>query len=96
MTSKYKPNTNYVYERVDGIVYAREAGSDPSTRFEIGRNYDHRTHDSRPLHEQLKEDELWGKIRRAARTNPVLQAELDRVIMLYHLSKDYGKSKNKS
>ena len=57
------------------------------------KDVDHRTVDGRPLHEHLKEQELWGRIRRAARRNPALQAELDRVIMFYHLSKDHGKRK---
>jgi hypothetical protein len=35
----------------------------------------------------LKEDELWRDIRHTAKSNPALQIELDRVIMLYHLSK---------
>jgi hypothetical protein len=39
----------------------------------------------------LRENQLWHEIRLAARTNPALQAELDRVIMFYHLSKKHGK-----
>ena len=42
-------------------------------------------------HRRLSEDQLWSKIRLAARTNPALQAELDRVIMFYHLSEQNGK-----
>ena len=42
-------------------------------------------------HRRLEQDQLWSKIRSAARQNPALQAELDRVIMFYHLSKDHGK-----
>lgn len=49
--------------------------------------HDLRTPDGRPLHEHIKEDQLWGEIRRAARKDPALQSELDRVIMFYHLSK---------
>lgn len=60
------------------------------------QDVDHRTVDGRPLHEHLKEQELWGRIRRAARRNPALQAELDRVIMFYYLSKDDGESKNEN
>jgi hypothetical protein len=52
--------------------------------------FDSRTSDGRPLIEHVKEDKLWGEIRRAAKSNPALQTELDRVIMLYHLSKDDG------
>ena len=96
-----KPDTKYIYERSDGIVYAREFGADPSTRqvvgYESGReydpvsghkiDYDKRTPDGRPLHEHLMEDKMWGEIRRTARTNPTLQDELNRVIMIYKLTK---------
>jgi len=96
-----KPGATYIYERSDGIVYARESGADPSTRqvvgYESGReydpitghkvDYDSRTADGRPLREHIMEDKMWGEIRRAARTNPTLQDELNRVIMIYKLSK---------
>ena len=96
-----KPDTKYIYERSDGIVYAREFGADPSTRqvvgYESGReydpvsghkiDYDKRTPDGRPLHEHLMESKMWGEIRRSARTNPTLQDELNRVIMIYKLTK---------
>ena len=96
-----KPGVTYIYERSDGIVYARESGADPSTRqvvgYESGKeydpitghkvDYDSRTADGRPLREHIMEDKMWGEIRRAARTNPTLQDELNRVIMIYKLSK---------
>jgi hypothetical protein len=96
-----KPDTTYVYERAEGIVYARESGADPSTRQVIGYesgaeydpinghkiDYDRRTSDGRPLHDHMKEDQLWGQIRRAAKTNPTLQDAMNRVIMIYKLSK---------
>ena len=96
-----KPDATYIYERADGIVYAREFGADPSTRqvvgYESGREYDpvsghkidynKRTPDGRPLLDHLMEDKMWGEIRRAARTNPTLQDELNRVIMIYKLTK---------
>ena len=95
------PGATYIYERADGIIYARESGSDPSTRqvigYESGKeydpitghkiNYDSRTSDGRPLREHMLEDKMWGEIRRAAKTNPTLQDEMDRVIMIYKLSK---------
>ena len=83
-----KPGATYIYERDKGTVYAREIGSDPSTRTEIGYNYDSRTEDGRPLHEHIMDSKLWGEIRREARTNVTLQKALDRVIMIYKLSKD--------
>jgi len=82
-------DTPYIYERADGIVYAREFGADPSTRKEIGWDYDSRTNDGRPLREHLKEDQMWGEIRRLAKTNPSLQKALDNAILIYKLS--YGK-----
>jgi hypothetical protein len=83
-----KPGATYIYERNGGTVYAREAGADPSTRKEIGYNFDSRTDDGRPLHDHIMDSKLWGEIRREAKTNPALQKALDRVIMIYRLSKD--------
>jgi hypothetical protein len=40
-----------------------------------------------PLVDHIREDKLWGEIRRAAKTNPALQEALDRVIIIYQLSK---------
>jgi hypothetical protein len=77
------PGATYIYERVGDEVYAREAGS--LERKLIG--YDSRTSDGRPLHEHIKEDQLWGNIRRTAKKNPALQECLDRAIMIYQLSK---------
>ena len=83
-----KPGATYIYERDKGTVYAREIGADPSTKTEIGYNYDSRTEDGRPLREHIMDAKLWGEIRREARTNVTLQKALDRVIMIYKLSKE--------
>ena len=80
------PGATYIYEHTDGVVYAREQGT--STRFEVGRDYDPRTPDGRPLHDHLMDSKMWGEIRREAKTNPTLQSALDRAIMIYRLSKD--------
>ena len=90
-----KPGASLIYERDGNTVYAREAGTDPSTRVEIGWDYDtheeRRDHDIRvsmkKRHDLLMEDKLWGDIRRTARTNPALQDALERAIMIYHLTK---------
>ncbi len=79
-----KPGATYIYERVDDIVYAREAGT--IDRFEIGRDYDPK---AKSVRETVLEDKMWGEIRRLAHTNPTLQDAVDRVIMIYKLSKDY-------
>ena len=96
-----KPDATYIYERTDGIVYAREFGADPSTRQVVGYesgteydpvsghkiDYDKRTPDGRSLHEQLMESKMWGDIHRLAKTTPALQDALERVIMIYKLIK---------
>ena len=101
-----KPGATYIYERVGNEVYAREAGADPNTRVLIGYgydpitgheiDYDKRTHDGRPLIDQIRETKLWGDIHRLARTNPTLQSELERVIMLYHLIKEENNTQHHS
>ena len=85
--SQLEPGATYVYERADGVTYARKMGE--TTRVQIGYDYvpDPRTSDRRPLHEHIMEDKLWGQVRQAARTNPALQDALERVIIVYELSK---------
>jgi hypothetical protein len=91
-----KPGATYVYERDGKTTYAREFGADPSTRQPIGWDYDpeeskrfdSRTSDGRPLHDHIMDGKMWGEIRREAKTNITLQKAIDRVIMIYKLSKD--------
>jgi hypothetical protein len=87
-----KPGVGLVYERNGEEIYAREVGAPTAERKLIGYMYenekDPRTDDGRPLYEHLREDQLWGQIRREARTNVTLQRALDRAIMIYKLSKD--------
>jgi hypothetical protein len=86
------PGATYVYERNGEEIYAREVGK--TERKLIGYQYenkiDPRTDDGRPLYEHIKEDKLWGDIRREAKTNKALQSALDRAILIYQLSKDHG------
>lgn len=84
-----KPGATYIYEKANGVTYAREFGA--TEREAIGWDHDARTSDGRPLSDHLMEDKLWGEIRRAAKTNPALQAALDRAIIIHHLSKKDGK-----
>ena len=87
------PGATYVYERNGEEIYARETGQTERNiiGYQFENKIDPRTHDGRPLYEHIKEDRLWGEIRIEARTNKVLQAALDRAILIYHLSKDHGK-----
>jgi hypothetical protein len=85
-----KPGATYIYERNGEEIYAREFGE--TERKLIGYQYenkiDPRTDDGRPLFEHIREDKMWGEIRREAKTNPALQKVLDRAILVYRLSKD--------
>lgn len=81
------PNATYIYERADGVTYAREVGADPSSRVVMG--WEHRTGSSdMTFAEQVQEDQYWVQIRKAAKNNPALQDALDRVKILYELSKE--------
>jgi hypothetical protein len=83
-----KPGATYIYEKANGVTYAREFGADPATRQEIGWDYDPRTGDGRPLHDHIMDSKMWGEIHRMPKTNPTLQKAVDRVIMIYKLSKE--------
>jgi hypothetical protein len=87
-----KPGATYIYERNGDEVYAREFGETERKligyKYEMENKPDPRTADGRPLIEHVREDKLWGEIRREATTNPTLQKALDRAIMIYKLSKD--------
>lgn len=83
-----KPGVTYIYERANGVTYARELGSDPSTRVAIGWDYDpNRPKDGKATYIQTKETRLWKSIRETAKTNAPLQKILDRAILVYNLVK---------
>ncbi len=71
-----------IYESPDGgeTVYVRKPG-------EKHRELHWQSEEKKSLLEQLKEDKLWGEIRRAAKTNPTLKQALDEAILIYTLSK---------
>ena len=78
-----KPGATLIYERAEGIIYAREAGADPSTRqvvgYESSRDYD-----------TVRRDKInWHNLLEASRDNKALADAVDRVIMLYELSKTH-------
>ncbi len=84
-----KPGTTYVYERANGITYARELGSDPSSRVAIGWDYDpNKPKDGRAKYAEIREGQLWKDVRETAKTNPALQKVLDRAILVYQLIKE--------
>ena len=81
-----KPGAAIVYESPDGggTIYGRYSGT--NERWIVGYS-----EDTKDRLESIKEDKLWGEIRRAAKTNEALQSILDRAILVYHLSKEDGK-----
>jgi hypothetical protein len=62
-------------------VYKRESGS-------LDRELVSISEKKKSLHDQLKEDQLWGEIRRKAKTNVALRDILNQAIMVYNLIKD--------
>jgi len=80
-----KPGASYRYRLDRGTVYAQD--KDTLDEEAIGWEYDSRTEDGRPLIDHIRDDKLWGDIRRAAKTNPLLQEALDRAKIIYELSK---------
>jgi hypothetical protein len=95
MMGNLKPGATYIYERNGNTVYAREMGSDPNTRKPIGWDYkvngdtfaewqDNRSESQKDLDDHNE----WIKIRVEAKTNPALQKAVDRVKILYKLSKE--------
>jgi len=71
-----------IYESADGdeTVYIKEFGGEQ-------REIPRQSPQAVSLHEQIKEDQLWGQIRRAAKTNSALKQALDEAILIYTLSK---------
>jgi hypothetical protein len=62
-------------------VYKRETGS-------LDRELVSISEKKKSVHDQLKEDQLWGEIRRKAKTNAALRDILNQAIMVYNLIKD--------
>lgn len=80
-----KPGATYRYREEHGVVYAQDQASLDEEA--VGWEYDPRTEDGKPLIDHIRDDKLWGAIRKAAKTNPLLQEALDRAKVIYELSK---------
>lgn len=78
-----KPGATYIYERANGVVYARESGS--LDREAIGWEYDPAT--GSRVADIARAGQEWREILEHAKSNPALQEAIDRVKLLYHLSK---------
>jgi hypothetical protein len=75
------PGATLIYERANGVLYARESGK--NERVVIG--YDGTRN---PADEFVKSE--WLEILTAAESNPALQEAVDRVKIIYNLSKQNG------
>lgn len=79
-----KPGATYIYERAEGIVYAREFGADPSTRivvgYESGKEYD-LTGPTKRMMSELNE------VIRMCETDPEMKELLDKLFVVYNLKK---------
>lgn len=77
-----KPGVTYIYESPDGgkTTYAREQGS--SERILIGYSYDM----EKEL-ERIHKEQQWMDILKLSEQSPALQEAIERVIMIYELSK---------
>jgi hypothetical protein len=76
----------HVYESPDkgNTVYRRKVGETTRELHSVSKR-------RKNLIDEIKEDQLWGNIRRAAEDNPALQRALEQCIIIYHLSKDLQK-----
>jgi hypothetical protein len=72
-----KPGATLIYERANGVITAREFGS--TEKRVIG-------YDVSGTQEKIHLSE-WNDIFRAAETNPALQEAIDRVRIVYNLSR---------
>jgi len=80
------PRATLIYERVGDTVYSREAGS--IERTVVGYDYNRDPLDHRNYMSDPKEAQLWKDINQAALDNEELQKALERVKIIYYLSKD--------
>jgi len=74
-----------IYESPDGgkTVYSRDIGREE-------RNFEWEDPEEAHVKARLQESKEWLNILLAAKDNPVLQEAIDRVKILYHLSKKNG------
>ena len=70
----------YVFESPDGghTVYRRHVGKQDRELVSVSP-------EKQSTIEMIKEDKLWGNIRRAAKTDPALKEMLDQVKVYYEL-----------
>jgi hypothetical protein len=93
-----KPGATYIYEKADGVTYAREFEADPVDRFPIGWDYVPENSNKIPstiFGVPVSEIGIYIEMLEAAKTNTSLQEALDRAKLMYHLSKDHGQEQTR-
>jgi hypothetical protein len=78
--SRWQPDKPIIYEHADGVTYGRQLGS--TQRHVVGM-----TLEAQRRREGIQENQLWYEIRESAKTNPALQDALERVKVIYYLSR---------
>jgi hypothetical protein len=83
MGSRLTPGATYIYESPDGgdTVYARELGK--TERIMIGQNTR-----AKSLIDEIRENQLWGEIRRMAAEDPAMAELLERAKVYYYLKNE--------
>ncbi len=78
------PGATYIYERADGIVYAREFGKTERqvVGYESGKDYDLNGANKRMLSEL-------NEVVRMCETDPAMREMLDQLFVMYNLKKQH-------
>ncbi len=79
------PGATYIYEKANGITYARELGAPPSERFEVGRDFETKTLFGKTIDELEKMADMMT----SADNNPILKHALERAFTIYELIKEH-------
>jgi hypothetical protein len=77
---RLKPGATYIYEKVDGAVYAREQGQPVHTRINIGGT---------SIIEMLEKEQEWIQIYKDRKNSKALENAVEETIIIYKLSGDY-------
>lgn len=83
-----KPSATYVHERDGKVVYAREFGALPETRQVVDWEYDPDNKEFISWSKRFADTYLWDDIMKVAETNVALQDALERVKVIYYLTKE--------
>jgi hypothetical protein len=78
-----KPGATYIYERVGGIIYAREFGETKRRVIGYASDDDHVSASSKRLLSEINE------VVKMCETDPAMQAMLEQLFVMYNLKKSH-------